>query len=466
MPIKDQHQYKKLEAELKQMKAVSRLWPVFWLFGGKWRKTGLKLRDSVKEMEEQLERLRTIPDRFNDILQPYGWIASEDMKFEAMENAVRTFEEDGIEAAEDYLEEHYNSDDTIEAWLKMFCFLEPIRPRRELLFLALEDHKAGRYHASVPVVLAQIDGIVLDLQNKPFYEIKEKKTRHLRATESIVGDQTGLPALAMLLGQVRKSTEEGPISLPYRNGILHGRDLGYANRRVSTKAFAALLNLRPWVLKVIKDEQFNKPPVDYFDPDTATWDDVKQQWKDLFEALQDYSKKSKKLKEQRTLITELNEEDQQLDEQTLQEHGEIDYDKERAELKDYLLSKGISELDPITPKQFLQGELQANLLVDRKGSEAFINFWVDEPSTDLSEVKRAIYTYAYEFLPLLRDSEAAINRFALSFHVRMDDNLPKNIFLRVNRVEIGRITGETNDPMEAVKQIHRKVLDAAFEEPD
>lgn len=34
--------------------------------------------------------------------------------------------------------------------------------------------------------------------------------------------------------------------MPYRNGILHGRDLGYANAKVSAKALGILLSLRDW----------------------------------------------------------------------------------------------------------------------------------------------------------------------------------------------------------------------------
>jgi hypothetical protein len=210
------------------------------------------------------------------------------MNFDAMAEAIQIAEEQGIEAAEAYLEGYFNSDDNIGLWLRKFCHNPAIRPRRQLLLSALEDHKAGRYHASVPVVLAQIDGIVYDFVNKSFYE-KGKKSLHLQATESIAGDPSGLAALADLLSSARPTTVESPIEIPYRHGILHGRDLGYANRRVSTKAFAALLSLHPWVEKVESGEQFKEPPVDYFDPDNATWDDVKEQWRELIMALREYA---------------------------------------------------------------------------------------------------------------------------------------------------------------------------------
>ena len=151
--------------------------------------------------------------------------------------------------------------------------------------LAYEDHKAGRYHASIPVMLAQIDGIAHDLTSTTFY--RKGRAKHLQANETTVGDPEGLAALADIISANRESTEEGPISLPYRHGIQHGRDLGYANRRTSTKAFATLLALRPWVLKIRSGEQFAEPPLDYLDPDNATWDDVKAEWRKLAQALRE-----------------------------------------------------------------------------------------------------------------------------------------------------------------------------------
>ena len=297
MPIRDQHQFKQVDAQLKGTKLLSRLWPIFWFMGRSGRNAARVLRQVSREeapkLEAQFERLRSAPDRFNEVFREHGWIASENMNFDAMEKALRLAEEQGIEAAEAFLEEHYNTNEAIDKWLRIFCLNPIIRPREQLLFLALEDHKAGRYHASVPVVLAQIDGIVQDVSNKSFYK-KGKKAEHLQAKESIVGDPSGLAALAELFSKERPKTVESPISIPYRHGILHGRDLGYANRRASTKAFSALRSLQPWVEKVQSGEQFKEPPIDYFDPENATWEDVKAQWCELGKVLRDYTESREK----------------------------------------------------------------------------------------------------------------------------------------------------------------------------
>ena len=105
-----------------------------------------------------------------------------------------------------------------------------------------------------------------------------------------VGDPSGLASLAELLSKNRPKTVESPIDIPYRHGILHGRDLGYANRRASTKAFATLLNLQPWAAKVQRGEQFKEPPIDYFDPENATWEDVREESSELIKILREYAK--------------------------------------------------------------------------------------------------------------------------------------------------------------------------------
>lgn len=286
MPIRDQHKYKKLEVELRQLRTIRYFRPFLWLFGKKGREASVAIGKSLKQMpelEDQLERLRETPDGFNAHFRERGWIASDDMNLDAMVRAVEIAESEGVEKGEAYLLEYYGIEE-LGRWLKIFCFIPFMEPRKDLLMAAFEDHKAGRYHASVPVVLAQVDGITHDLVNQTFYRRGRKRT--LQATETIVGDPEGLAALSDLVSVSRSSTTGDQIGIPYRHGILHGRDLGYANRLVSTKSFALLIALRPWVLQVLNDKQFYEPPIDYIDPSTATWDDVKDEWAELVKALE------------------------------------------------------------------------------------------------------------------------------------------------------------------------------------
>jgi hypothetical protein len=60
-----------------------------------------------------------------------------------------------------------------------------------------------------------------------------------------------------VLGKDKTTTEE--LSLPYRNGILHGRDLGFANKVVAAKCWAALFAIRDWA-DAIKKGKKQAPP--------------------------------------------------------------------------------------------------------------------------------------------------------------------------------------------------------------
>ena len=77
--------------------------------------------------------------------------------------------------------------------------------------------------------------------------------------------------LAKILGNGRKKTTTEALSLPYRNGILHGRDLGYDNKMVAAKSWAALFAVREWAYKV-EQKEVNAPP----EQPAPTWRDISE----------------------------------------------------------------------------------------------------------------------------------------------------------------------------------------------
>lgn len=51
----------------------------------------------------------------------------------------------------------------------------------------------------------------------------------------------------------RNKTNEGSINIPYRNGILHGRELAFDNRIVAAKCWSAIFAVRDWVSAIEKN---------------------------------------------------------------------------------------------------------------------------------------------------------------------------------------------------------------------
>lgn len=117
--------------------------------------------------------------------------------------------------------------------------------RARLIEKALWHHNAGAFEASVPIVLAQIEGVVFDMtRGKSGFFSRKGDSTHLRDSSTVAGMDEGLAALQVVFGAPANTTTiSGAIS---RHGILHGRELGYDTIRNSTKCFVLLLAIVEW----------------------------------------------------------------------------------------------------------------------------------------------------------------------------------------------------------------------------
>lgn len=201
---------------------------------------------NTDELIKASEELAAIPDRFNDLFSSRGWIIYDQMNIEVAKAAIAQSEAGDIDGAEQALVAYY-SPETVKWLLRTMNGIQAFRPRMRLAQLAWVDYQEGRYHACIPVVLAMMDGLVNDL-HQPKHGFFANGV-NLEAWDSIAAHSKGLQALSGLLGKGRDKTREEPISIPYRNGILHGTDLGYDNQMVAAKAWAALFAVREWAAK-------------------------------------------------------------------------------------------------------------------------------------------------------------------------------------------------------------------------
>lgn len=284
MAIEDQQQFKDMANLAKTMRLAKELFPEF---------VGMT-DEEADSWQTEIADLRTLPNRFNEVFLSRGWVFTAHTSTTAAEEALRIASSAGVEAAEEYLERYYE-----ENWwfLSHHLFvalkecpqigLRNAVARQDLIELAWQDHKEKRYHASVPVVAAQIEGIAQDLTGRTFYQRKD--TTHLQANETLASDSTALPELAKLMSQGRTETTIEPLEIPQRHGVLHGRDLGYDTRRTSTQAFATLLAMTELIVAITKGEQFKIPEPEFFDPETVTLEDVMGLWNDMLESVEQYS---------------------------------------------------------------------------------------------------------------------------------------------------------------------------------
>jgi hypothetical protein len=189
------------------------------------------------------------------VLVPRGWAPS-NMHSETVFRAVDLAAAGRGDEADDLLAGQWEGDG---AWrLRRVCqrvgamgamdaelrrlFLE----RARFLGLATEHHLAGRYDASVPLLLAQVEGIVMDVTGGKKFFTKGPAKADLVEPENLVSIEAGLAALQAIFGSDVKETQTGG-SLS-RHGVAHGRELAYDTRVNSAKTWSVLDALVEWAL--------------------------------------------------------------------------------------------------------------------------------------------------------------------------------------------------------------------------
>lgn len=225
---------------------------------------------NTDELARQAEELASIPDRFNMVFAPLGWIIYDLMNMNVAKAAVEKAEAGDVAGAENDLVEYY-SVENVRWKLQKMKAIKAFQPRISLAQKALIDYEEGRYHACIPVVLALLDGFVNELHDtqKGFFA----EDVDLTAWDSIAAHRRGLNALADIFKKKRSKTRTEPIRIPYRHGIMHGRDLGYDNKMVAAKTWAALFATRDWAERAEKG-LLTAPP-----------EEPKMTWKELFHKL-------------------------------------------------------------------------------------------------------------------------------------------------------------------------------------
>lgn len=178
----------------------------------------------------------------------FGWAITDLANPDAYDHAAELFNAGQEEAAENALEEYWNKPGKLEsAALRVLRIathteirMQVGRRRHELIELAVADHRSERYHASIPVALAQTEGMVRDVMGSSPY------TKPDRLTDE--ASQGGHPDILRPIFEASGATMKHSILedsgvFPARHGILHGRALGYDSRRNSTKALIAVAEL-------------------------------------------------------------------------------------------------------------------------------------------------------------------------------------------------------------------------------
>lgn len=247
--------YRKIEKDAEGVDVIGKLWPLMKMLG--LAKVDLPVsEETLAGIRSQANELLGLPDKFNAAFSSRGWIAYEALSVDLLRRAVDLSQAGKVDEAEAEIISYYKSEEKVRWHLRTMMAVRAWRPRDNLANLAMADYLAGRYHAAIPVVLALMDGLVSDLATTGFFAGGTDVT----AWDSVAGHSSGLQAICDIFNKGRRKTTSDEILLPYRHGIMHGRDLGYANEVVAAKTWGALFAVREWALKV--EQGTSKPPTE------------------------------------------------------------------------------------------------------------------------------------------------------------------------------------------------------------
>ena len=193
-------------------------------------------KTELKEIEKQLDEILIHIDKFNGRFSDSGWCAYDSMSMDLIKKCNVEFEKNGLESAEGILIDYYKSDvKEITSYIKNSS--KEFSDRYNLLQAFFKNHFDEMYYSSVPLGLIIIDGAVNDFtKSKGFFA----EGTNVDAWDCLVGCSDGLEKLKKIFNKNRKKTNFEIIKMPYRNGILHGRDLNYANEYVSCKVLSLM----------------------------------------------------------------------------------------------------------------------------------------------------------------------------------------------------------------------------------
>jgi hypothetical protein len=210
-----------------------------------------------------LQRLfRDLPPRLQRALLTlgaHGWYLDPEMSMPDLWELQEALEQGDVDQAESQLCEYFEHRlDTMEASIN-----ERMPDRAHLFRSAFQAHQHGEYALSIPVFLAQTDGICKDMVGHYLFRKGKGKRRGKQATaeyvEQFAADSLQAALLSPLGNTLPINASENELTgapgVLNRHEVLHGRSLDYGTKKNSLKA----ISLVNYVSSVLRRPSEGKP---------------------------------------------------------------------------------------------------------------------------------------------------------------------------------------------------------------
>jgi hypothetical protein len=202
--------------------------------------TMVTLRPAILKIKDSLERLPERTVNLQRLLAERGWFVSSNLPMSPIFSLESAFAANRSDVVDNFMsrlvEQHLEE---IEAQL------ESNYPDRAAIFKeAFEAHRTGKHALSIPVFLAQTDGICIDLLGKKFFS-KERNSddpQTRKAVEALPVERFADVLLEPLKTRGGLSANQKEESLYpdvlNRHRVLHGIDTAYPSKLNSLKAIS------------------------------------------------------------------------------------------------------------------------------------------------------------------------------------------------------------------------------------
>lgn len=193
---------------------------------------------------EELQRsFKELPPKIQEallLLAQYGWYLDFNMPLPSLLEIKKAISSGEIEEVEEALVEYFESQ--LDAVEKSFDAKFP--RRSHIISSAIKAHRNGEHFLSIPVFLAQTDGICKEVVDQYLFMKKGRKPRTAIYVEQVAADTYKAALLSPLAASTPISAseherEEG-FNLLNRHMVLHGESLDYGNKVNSLKAISLI----------------------------------------------------------------------------------------------------------------------------------------------------------------------------------------------------------------------------------
>lgn len=214
---------------------------------------GLKGIRQIKEIENELNGLVLVVDRFYSLLGEKGWVFSEVLSVERIRLIVEK-SADSSSAEDDFIS-YLKEGEAINFALNRCNRYEDMRPRLPLLRRAAEDYFEGRYYSAVLVLIAVMDGFVNDSDKAVRRGLHTRNPEEMHTEDCVATMWTGLPAVQSTFTKSFHAREDSEVHSVFRHGIMHGMVTNFDNVIVASKAWCMLFAICDWVDSIELDKK-------------------------------------------------------------------------------------------------------------------------------------------------------------------------------------------------------------------